>query len=137
MVVRDDRRRLDPGAHQKVDEHRLHLRLARLEVVASHQHTFFDCEAQKTGHESVLRGTVDEGAPFEDGRERIKLRRRDLGVVCRDRREEVLGGVVDPFDDVGVALGVGRPEHDDGVDLRGFCVKRLKSVCVRERGWKK
>ena len=117
VVVRDDRRRLDAGADQEVDEHGLHLGLAALEVVAADQDAPLDGEAQQAGHERVLRRAVDEGAVFQNGGGGVELRRRDLAVVGRDGREEGVGRVVDALDDVGVALGVGRPEHDDGVDL--------------------
>jgi len=64
VVVGNDGRRLDPGADQEVDQHRLHLRLARLEVVAADQDAPLDGELQEPRDERVLRGTVDEGDIF-------------------------------------------------------------------------
>lgn len=56
---------------------------------------------------------------FEDAGDGKDGGRRDLLVTLVDGRQQVLGRVVHAFQDVAVALRVGRPQHDDLVHLLG------------------
>ena len=66
MVVRDDRSGLDTSTDKEVNKDRLHLRLARLEIVTSNEGTFVLGKVDDTGNKSVLGRSVDVSAAFKD-----------------------------------------------------------------------
>eukprot|EP00053_Salpingoeca_punica_P013417 m.121411 g.121411 ORF g.121411 m.121411 type:complete len:543 (-) comp16203_c1_seq1:553-2181(-) len=120
VVVRGDGARLDAGVDEKVHQHRLHLRLAALEVVASNVDALALGQLNEAGHARVLRGAIDEGRALEDASDGIDGRGRDLLVRGLDGGEQVVGRVVDARHNVGKALRVGRPQHNDLVHLLGL-----------------
>jgi len=109
VVVARNGRQLDTGVDQEVDQGRLHLGLAGLEVVAADEGVVPLGEGDGTGHEGVLRGAVDEGGVLEDAGNGEDGGGRDLFVAGFDGREEVVGSVVYAGDEIGVPLGVGGP----------------------------
>jgi hypothetical protein len=109
----------DSGADHEVDEGGLHFGLAGLEVVAADEGFVLLGELDAAGDEGVLRGAVDEGSVFEDAGDGEDGAGRDFFVAGFDCLHEVLGGVVDAGDKVGVALGVRGPEDDDLVEAIG------------------
>ena len=112
MVVADDGHGLDAGADQEVDQHRLQLGLAGLEVVPGNVHLLLVGQLDHARHEGVLGRAVDVGGALEDGRGGEQRGRGHLGGVVLDAVQQVLGRVVEPLPDVAEALGVGRPQHD-------------------------
>ncbi len=116
MVVGRDGERLDARVDEELGEDGLELGLPGLEVVAADERLLALREGDDTGDEGVLGGTVNEGLALEDGGDGEDAGRRHLRVGRLDRGEEVVGGVVDAGDQVGVALGVGSPEYDDTVE---------------------
>ena len=119
MVVRSNGGQLDAGTNQEVDKRRLHLGLTRLEVIAANESLVLLGELDATRNEGVLGGTVDERSVLENASDSKDGAGRDLLVTGLDGLHQVVGGVVDAGDDVGVALCVGSPEHDDLVELVG------------------
>lgn len=113
MVVRCDRERLDTRVNEELGEDRLQLRLARLEIVTADEGLLLLRELDNTRNEGVLRSAVDEGHALKNGCDCEDGRGRYLGVRSLDGREQVVRGIIDTRDDVAVALGVRRPEHDD------------------------
>jgi len=114
-----DRERLDSSVDEELGEDRLDLGLTRLEVVSGDEGLVVLGKVDATGNEGVLRRSVDEGRALENGSDGKDGRRSDLGVRILDGLEEVLLGVVDAGDDLGVALSVGSPEDDDLVEAVG------------------
>jgi len=112
MVVTGDGGELDTGIDQEVHQSRLHLGLARLEVVAADKGTALLRELKSTGHKRVLGRAVDEGCVLQDGGHGKDGGRGDLGMAGLDRVDQVVGGVVDARNDVGIPFSVGGP-HDD------------------------
>mmetsp|Transcript_4553 Transcript_4553/g.11473 ORF Transcript_4553/g.11473 Transcript_4553/m.11473 type:complete len:494 (+) Transcript_4553:426-1907(+) len=112
VVVRDDGHRLNARGDEEVDHDALHLRLSRLEIVPRNEHPLLPRELDHPRHERVLRRSVDERAPLQDGRHREDRRRAHLGLAHLDGAQDGLGGVVHPLLDGREALRVGRPEED-------------------------
>lgn len=56
---------LNPGADQKVHQHRLDLGLTRFEVVPTDEDPFLDGQLDGPGYKSVLRGSIDVGASLQ------------------------------------------------------------------------
>ena len=119
VVVGDDADRFDPGADQEIHHDGLHLRLPTLEVVASNEDVEAFRQLDGAGHERVLRTAVDVGAVFQHGGDGKDGRRGDFRVAFLDGGQEVVGGVVDAFDDVREAFRVRGPQHDDFVQVVG------------------
>lgn len=112
VVVAGNGGKFDTGVDQKVNKSRLHLGLARLEIVTTNEGIVLLSEVDGTGNKGVLRGSIDERSLVQDTGNREDSRRRDFRVTCLDGVQKVVSGVVDARDDVGVTLGIGSP-HDD------------------------
>ena len=119
VVVGSNRGELDTGADHEVDEGRLHLGLTRLEVVTANEGVVLLGELDSTRDECVLRGTVDEGNTLKNGSHSKDSGRGNLFVTRFDRFEQVVRRVVDALDDVGIALSVSSPLHNDLVETVG------------------
>jgi hypothetical protein len=91
--------------------------LAGLEVVTADEGVVALGELDGTGNESVLGGAVDEGDTFKDAGYGEDSGGGDLFVAGLNGLEEVVGGVVDAFEDLGEALGVGSPLDDYFVEV--------------------
>jgi hypothetical protein len=91
--------------------------LAGLEVVTADEGVVTLGELDGTGNESVLGGAVDEGDTFEDAGYSEDGGGGDLFVAGLNGLEEVVGGVVDAFEDLCEALGVGSPLDDYFVEV--------------------
>lgn len=113
VVVARDGGQLDARVDEEVDEGGFHLGLAGFEVVAADEGAVAGGEVDGAGDECVLRRPVDEGRRFEDAGYGEDGRGGDLFVPLLDGLEEVVCRVVDAGDDVGVALRVRGPLHDD------------------------
>jgi hypothetical protein len=70
-------------------------------------------ELNGTRDEGVLRRTVDEGGLLEDASNGEDSGWGDFLVTRLDGVEQVVSGVIDAFDDVGIALSVGSPLYND------------------------
>lgn len=119
VVVRRDGRELDTGIDQEIDQGRLHLGLTRLEIVAANKRTMLLGKLNGTRNKGVLRRTVDEGCILQDTSNGENSRRRDLFVPVVDSLEQVVGGIIDTRDNIGVSLRVGGPENNDLVQRVG------------------
>ena len=117
VVVAGDRRHLDAGVDEELDQRGLHLGLARLEVVAADEGIVPLGEIDDTGDEGVLGRAVDERRTLEDAGDGEDGRRSHLGVAVVDGSQDVVGRVVDALDEVGIAFGVGGPLDDDLVQV--------------------
>mmetsp|Transcript_7138 Transcript_7138/g.18558 ORF Transcript_7138/g.18558 Transcript_7138/m.18558 type:complete len:292 (+) Transcript_7138:618-1493(+) len=122
VVVRDDRRRLDSRRDEEVDHDRLHLRLARFEVVSTDHHIVLLRKLDHARHESVLRRAVDVRAALQDRRDRKDGRWCHFGLVALDGGHQVVSRVVDTRLHRRETLRVRRPEHNH----------RVKPVCHLE-----
>lgn len=56
---------LNPGADQKVHQHRLDLGLTRFEVIPTDEDPFLHSQLDDPGYKSVLRGSIDVGASLQ------------------------------------------------------------------------
>lgn len=116
MVVAGNGGQLDTGADEEIDEGRLHLGLAGLEVVTTNVGIVLLGQLDGTRDKGVLGRAVDEGGLFQNTSDGKDGGRGDLLVTLLNGLEEVVRGVVDAGDDVGVALGVGSPHDNDLVE---------------------
>ena len=116
VVVGRDRGQLDAGVDEEVGQGGLHLGLAGLEVVAADEGTVALGKLDGAGHEGVLGRAVDEGSALKDASNGEDGGGGDLLMAGLDGLEEVVGGVVDAVNQVGVTLGVGSPEDNDLVE---------------------
>lgn len=113
MVVAGNGGQLDTGVDQEVNQSRLHLGLARLEVIATNEGVVLLSELDSAWNKGVLRRAVDEWHLLKDTGNSEDGGRRDFLVTVLDGLQEVLSGIIDTLDDVGVTLGVGSPEDND------------------------
>mmetsp|Transcript_81070 Transcript_81070/g.161163 ORF Transcript_81070/g.161163 Transcript_81070/m.161163 type:complete len:342 (-) Transcript_81070:781-1806(-) len=95
VVVRDNGCGLDASGDEEVDHDRLHLGLARLEIVAADHHVLLLGELDDSGYESVLRRAVDVNRTLEDRGDGEDRRGRHFRLVSLNRRHEVVSGVID------------------------------------------
>ena len=116
VVVAGNGGELDTSVDQEIDESRLHLGLARLEVISSNIGALLLGVLDSSGDEGVLGRTVDEGSILEDRGNGKDGRRRDLFVAVLDGLDQVIGSVVNSGDDISVALSVGGPHDNDLVE---------------------
>ncbi len=119
MVVGSDGGQLDTGGDEEVNEGGLHLGLAGLEVVTSDEGALLLGELNGTCNECVLWGAVDEWNLVKDTCDSEDGGWSNLLVSGLDGLHEVLGGVVDTWDELSEALGVGSPEDNDLVKTVG------------------
>ena len=119
MVVRGNGEGLDTGVDEEVDNDRLDLGLARLEVITSNVDLVTLSKGNASGNEGVLGGSVDEGSVLQDGSNGEDGRGRDLLVRSLDSVQQVVGGVVDALDQRGETLSVGGPDDNDLVEVVG------------------
>eukprot|EP00955_Chlamydomonas_euryale_P084946 364033-Chlamydomonas_euryale.AAC.6 len=119
VVVRHDRHRLQAGTDKVVDEHRLELGLPALEVVAADKHVAAHRHLDHARHKRVLRRAVDKRHALLHRRDGIQRRRRNLRLVALNRCQQIVRGVVEAVDELGVALRVCGPQDDDLVDTAG------------------
>ena len=119
VVVARDGGKLNTGVDQEVNKGRLHLGLARLEVVTANERVVLLSKLDGAWNEGVLWGTVDEWSILEDGSNSEHGGWGDLLVARLDGLEQVLSGVVDALDDVGITLGVGSPLDNNLVEVVG------------------
>lgn len=113
MVVAGNRRELDAGVDEEVDEGRLHFGLARLEVVAANEGAVLLGELDGAGDKRVLGRAVDKGRLLEDAGNSEDGRGGNLLVAGLNGLEQVLGRVVDALEEVGETLRVGSPLDND------------------------
>lgn len=119
MVVRGNGGQLDAGADQEVDEGRLHLGLAGLEVVTADERAVLLSKVNGTRNEGVLGGAVDERHVVEDTGDSKDGGRSNLLVSVSDGLQQVVGSVVDARDELSEALSVGSPHDNDLVETVG------------------
>mmetsp|Transcript_48962 Transcript_48962/g.123168 ORF Transcript_48962/g.123168 Transcript_48962/m.123168 type:complete len:512 (+) Transcript_48962:227-1762(+) len=119
MVVGHDGDRLETRGDQEIDQHRLHLGLARLEVVTGDRHLTLESQLDEARHEGVLGTAVDVRATLQHGSDGEQGGRAHLLVVVLHAGQQVVGGVVDAGDDITEALSVGGPEHHHLVQVVG------------------
>ena len=119
MVVAGNRGELDTSIDQEVNKSRLHLGLARLEVITADEGTVFLGKLYGTGDEGVLRRAVDEGSVLQNRRNSEDGGRRHFLVAIFDGLDKVVGSVIDARDDLSIALSVGSPHNNDLVQAIG------------------
>ena len=119
MVVTRDRQRLDTSIDQKLRQHTLHFGLATFEIISPNERLVLLGQLNTTGHKRILGRTIDERRTLQNGRDGKDGRRGHFIVAVLDGRQEVVGGIVHPGENLGVALGIGRPKDDDAVERMG------------------
>lgn len=82
VVVGHNGSGLETSTDQEVNQHRLHLGLAALEVIATNVDVVLLGEINQARHKSVLWRTIDVGATLENRGSRKDLRRGNLGFVA-------------------------------------------------------
>lgn len=117
VVVACDAGEFDSGIDQEIYQGGLHLGLAGFEIITADECSFAFGELDRSWHECVLRGTIDECNLVESASNRKNGGWGDLLVSSFDGFEEVVSCVIDAWDDVGVTLGVGRPENNNLVQI--------------------
>jgi len=131
MVVAGNGGELDTSADQEVDQGRLHLGLAGLEVITTNEGVVTLSELNATWNEGVLRGAVDEWGTLEDTGNSEDSGWGNLLMSVLNGLQEVVGGVVDTINQLSKALGVGSPLDNDLVEsIVGLevTVKKLADV---------
>jgi hypothetical protein len=119
MVVAGDGGKLDTSADHEVNKSGLHLGLTRLEVVTTNEGVVLLGKLDGARNEGVLGRAVDEWNTLKDGGDREDGGRSDLFMAGLNGLEQIVGGIIDSLEDVGVALGVGSPLHDNLVEVVG------------------
>jgi hypothetical protein len=89
--------------------------LARLEVIATDEGLVSLGKLGASRDKSILRRAVDERDTLEDATDCKDGRRRNFGMALLDALQEIVGGIVNARNDVGIALGVSGPHDDDFV----------------------
>ena len=117
MVVAGNGGELDTSADQEVNEGGLHLGLTRLEVITTNKGNVALGELNGSRHKCVLRRSIDERRFLKDARDGENRGWGDLLVPRLDSSHQIVSGIVDTFDDVGVTLSVGSPLDDDFVEI--------------------
>lgn len=129
MVVGRNGQGLDTGVDEELGNDRLELGLPGFKVVTSDKGLVSFRELDASGNERVRGRAVDVGASFEDGRDCEQCRGgnffvRVLDGVCGGisfcsseiahvLTHQVVRSVVDTINQLGIPLGIRRPEHDD------------------------
>lgn len=113
VVVAGNGGQLDAGVDEEVHKCRLHLGLARLEVVATNVGVVLLGKLNSAGNKGVLGRAVDEGGTLQDTRDSKDGGGRNLLVTLLNSLEKVIGSVIDSVDDVGISLSVGSPQDND------------------------
>jgi len=136
VVVARDGSQPDAGVDEEVHQRGLHLRLPGLEVVAPDKGAVLRGQLDSARHKGVLRRAVDKGRVFEDAGYGEDGRGRHFLVPVFNGLEQVLCGVVHPWQNVGEALRVGGPLDDDLVEVvRGLeftiCIQLALVLSVR------
>jgi hypothetical protein len=120
MVVAGNGGELDAGIDQEIDQSRLHLGLARLEVVSTNVGVVLLSKLNGARHEGVLGRTVDEGDILKDTSHGKDGGRRHFLVALLNSFEQVRGGVVDARNNISISLSVGGPQNNDLVEAVVF-----------------
>lgn len=113
MIVAGNGGELDASRDQEVDQGRLHLGLARLEVVSANEGVVLLSELDAARDERVLWRAVDERSILEDASNSEDGGWGNFLVSILNGLQEVVRSVVDTFNQLGETLGVGSPEDDD------------------------
>lgn len=113
MVVAGNRCQLDAGVDEEVNKSRLHLGLARLEVIAANEGTMLLGQLDGTRDKGILRRTVDERGLLENGGHCENGGGRHFLVALFNSLEEVVSGVINALDEVGISLRVCGPHDND------------------------
>lgn len=116
MVVARNGGQLDASIDEKVDQSRLHLRLARLEIISTDEGSVLLGQLNCTGNKSVLRRSIDERGVLECACNGEDGRWGDFFVAGFDRLHQVLGCVVDARNDICESLSVSSPQDNDFVE---------------------
>jgi hypothetical protein len=113
VVVAGNGGDLDPSTNQEVDEGRLHLGLARLEVITSDECVVLLGKLNGAWNKGILWGAVDEWNAFKNRGNSEDSGWSNLLVTIFDGLHQVLSSIVDTSDEVSKALGVGSPLNND------------------------
>ncbi len=112
MIIRTDGQGFDPSVDQKFGQDRLDLCLTRFEIVTTDKTLKTFRKLDTTWDESVLRRSVDVRYSFQDGCNSENGWRRYFWVGLANCFEQIVGGIVDPWNDICVSFRVGCPEND-------------------------
>ena len=129
MVVACNGGQLDTGIDEEVDQSRLHLGLARLEVIATNVGVVLLSKFNGTRNKGVLGRAIDERGVLQDTGDGKDRGGRNLLVALFDGLEQVVSSVVDAGNQVGVALGVGSP-HDNNL-IKAILLLELANVIAK------
>lgn len=117
VVVAGNRRQLDSGIDEEVDKGRLHLSLARLEVITTNECIVLLSQLDSARHEGVLRRAVDEGGSLKNTGNSKDGGGGDFLMSLLNGLEEIVSSVIDTRNDVGISLRVGSPHNNDLVQV--------------------
>jgi hypothetical protein len=117
MVVAGNGGELDTGVDEKVNESRLHLSLARLEVVTADEGIVLLSQLNGTWNEGVLGRSIDERNLLKNASNSEDGGRRNFLVATLDGSNEIVSTVVDTIDKFRETLGVGSPLNDDLLEV--------------------
>lgn len=120
VIVAGDRSELDAGVDHEVDQGRLHLGLTGFEVVTPNECTVLLCELNRSWDKGILRRAIDERSILKDTSYCEDGRWGDLFMALLNGLEQVVSGVIDTIDEVGVTFCVSSPLHYDLVKAIGF-----------------
>lgn len=114
VVVTGDGRKFDTSVDQEINKGRLHLGLARLEVITANESIVLLSELNGTRNEGVLWGAIDKRGVLENGSNCENSGWSNFQVALLDRFDQVVSSVVDIGDNVSISLSVGGP-HDNNL----------------------
>ena len=116
MVVAGNRGKLDTSIDEKVNESRLHLRLARLEIISANEGVALFGELNSSWYERILWRSVDERSVLQDAGNGKDSGRRNFLMAFFDGLEQILSSIVDSRKDVSESFRVGSPEDNDLIE---------------------
>ena len=128
VVVAGNGGKLDTSANQEVDESRLHLGLARLEVITTNEGVMLLSKLNATRDEGVLGRAIDERNLLENASNRKDSGWCNFLVTILNCLHEIVGSVIDARDELSETLSVGGPLDNDllqtilGLEITGKLV---------------
>ena len=109
MVITCNRGEFQPSINHEVDECRLHLGLARFEIITSNECVVLLGELDNAWNKGVLRRAIDERSILENASYCKHSRRRNFLMATLNGVHEISLRVVHTFDDLCVTLGIRSP----------------------------
>ena len=119
MIVAGDGSELDARVDEEINQSRLHLGLAGLEVVSTDKSFVLLCKFDGTWNKGILWGAVDEWCTLKDTSDCKDSGGSNLLMAGLDCLNEIVGSVIDALENVRITFGIGSPLHDHLIKVVG------------------